>query len=84
MALDSNKIVATGLVFEKVGPNDMVHNVRLGEDNVRVSIDVVYQPDANLPVLVVNADMITVGHALNSQVAWPKKDVRLEVEVIHT
>ena len=62
----------------------MVHHVRLGENNVHVSIDVVYQPDANLPIPVLNADMITVSHALNSQVAWPKKYVRLDVEVIHT
>ena len=81
--MDSNIIVAEGLVFEKVGPNDTVHHVSLGEDNVRVSIDIVHNPNANLPVPVVSADMITLKDALNSQVAWPKKYVLLDVEVIH-
>ena len=84
MASDSNIIVVEGLVFEKVGPNDLVHNVSLGEDNVRVSIDLVHNPDANLLVPVVSADMITVKDARNSQVAWPKKDVLLGVELIQT
>ena len=83
MVLDSNIIVAAGLVFEKFEPNDTVHHMSLGEDNVRVSIDKVYHPDTNLPIPVANADMMTVKDALGSQVAWPKKHVLLDVEVMH-
>ena len=84
MASDLNIIVTEGLAFEKVGPNDLVHHVSLGEDNVLVSIDIVHNLDANLPILVVSSNMITIKDACNSQVAWPKKYVLLGVEVIQT
>lgn len=73
--------MAAGFIFAKVGPKDKVHNVYLGENNVRVSIDSIYTPNAYLPIPVDNADMITVKDSHGSHVAWPKNFVLLEVEV---
>lgn len=82
MALGCNKnIVAAGLVFEGAGPNDKIHHARLGDKHRRVSIDVVYSPDAHLPVPVFHADMITLKDAHRSHVAWPTELVLLDMEV---
>lgn len=75
----STNVVATGLYFEKVGPNDTLHCKPLGENNVRVSVNVMYSPDCNLPIP--NAEMTTLKDAYQSHVAWPKKFVLLEDEV---
>ncbi|KAF9605343.1 hypothetical protein IFM89_016108 [Coptis chinensis] len=65
-------IVAKGKVHEKTGPLEKIHNIPLGEHNVRVSIDCVLCPDSPLPIPV--RDVLTaILDAQNSFVAWPEK-----------
>ncbi|XP_058201697.1 uncharacterized protein LOC131316371 isoform X2 [Rhododendron vialii] len=66
-----DNIVAHGTMFEKVGPEEPLHTVPLGEANVRVSIDFVIQKDAILPVPIVG-ELYVVGDATGYHVAWPK------------
>ncbi|KAF5943770.1 hypothetical protein HYC85_017847 [Camellia sinensis] len=64
-------IVAHGTVYEKIKPNEAIHMVPLGESNVRVSIEVVIQKDALLPIPI-SDEMLIVGEAVRFFVAWPK------------
>ena len=82
MALNSRaNVVASGVFFDRISPNDTIHNVRLGDNYIRVSIADVHSPEAYLPVPVPNADMYVVKDAHNSHVAWPKEFVLPCVEV---
>lgn len=77
LALGSkNKIVAKGKVYGKTGPLEKIHNISLGEHNVRVSIDCVLCPDSPLPIPV-HGILTTILDAHNSFVAWPEKWVIL-------
>lgn len=69
------------MVFEKIGPNEKIHNVELGEHNVRVSITKALYPNASLPVPVYG-EMEIVEDAIGSLVAWPKEFVLSGLEVI--
>ncbi|KAH7838044.1 hypothetical protein Vadar_021409 [Vaccinium darrowii] len=66
-----NNIVANGTMFEKVGPNELLHTTPLGEDNMRVSIDVVKIREALLPIPI-PGEAVTVGEAVGCHVAWPR------------
>ncbi|XP_028096532.1 uncharacterized protein LOC114296432 [Camellia sinensis] len=63
--------VAHGTVYERIEPNEPIHTVPLGESNVRVSIEVVIQKDAPLPIPI-SDEMLIVGEAVGFFVAWPK------------
>ncbi|KAH7857346.1 hypothetical protein Vadar_011573 [Vaccinium darrowii] len=71
-----DNIVAIGKMFEKVGPEEVVHTVPLGDANVRVYIDFVIKKDAILPVPIVG-EVYIVGEATGYYVAWPKNLVLL-------
>jgi hypothetical protein len=58
-----------------------IHNVTLGEHNLRVSITKAISPSAILPVPV-RGEMETVNEAVGSIVAWPKEFVLSVLEVI--
>lgn len=75
-----DNIVAHGTMFEKVGPEEPLHTVPLGEANVRVSIDFVIQKDAILPVPI-PGEMYVVGDATGYHVAWPKNLILFGNEV---
>ncbi|XP_062021676.1 uncharacterized protein LOC133738229 [Rosa rugosa] len=53
--------------------NQKIHGVPLGEDNVRVSVIGTIVHDALLPFPVKDADIVTVGDAIGTCVAWPRK-----------
>ncbi|XP_058195235.1 uncharacterized protein LOC131311701 isoform X1 [Rhododendron vialii] len=75
-----NNIVALGTMFWKSGPNELLHTVPLGEDHMRVSIDVVKVKDALLPIPI-SEEVATVGDAVGWFVAWPKDLIFFAPEV---
>ena len=77
-----DNIVAHGELFEKVGPEEVVHTVPLGDAYVRVYIDFVIKKkkDAILPVPIAR-EVYIVGEATGYYVAWPKNLVLLADEV---
>lgn len=77
---DITNIVAKGTRFERKGDQDRVHNVLLGANHVRVSVDEVFKENALLPVPV-GDELVTVQSARGSQVAWPKDFVLNDIEV---
>lgn len=81
MAVGSlDNIVAHGTVFEKLGPEEPLHTVPLGEANFRVCIDFVIEKDAILPVPI-PGEVNIVGEATGYHVAWPKNLILLGNEV---
>lgn len=52
--------------------SNTVHGAPLGEGNVRVSIDIANKEEALLP-FPVRDELITVGQAVGSHVAWPQE-----------
>ncbi|CAL5321822.1 unnamed protein product [Camellia sinensis] len=64
-------IVAYGAVYERIEHNEAIHTVPLGESNVRVSVEIVIQKDAPLPIPIPD-EMLIVGEAVGFFVAWPK------------
>ncbi|KAM5573609.1 hypothetical protein ABKV19_013246 [Rosa sericea] len=76
LAIDRvENIVAYGTVIQvnvEEG-NEKIHGVPLGEDNVRVSVIGTIVHDALLPFPVKDADIVTVGDAIGTCVAWPRK-----------
>lgn len=82
LALGSkDNIVAKGTVYQKVGLDEKIHTVALGKDNVRVSISVVLDSSAFLPIPV-PGEYTTVGSAIGVPVAWPKKFVITEMQTM--
>lgn len=80
LALESKEnIVAKGFVFAKVGVDEKIHTVALGDANVRVSISVALDGGALLPVPV-GDEYITVESAIGVPVAWPKELVITEIQ----
>lgn len=76
-------IVAHGTMFERVGPDEKIHTVLLGPDNVRVSVDFVIDESALLPITSGGVDATTVGEALGHHLPWPKKLVLVDYKVEH-
>ncbi|KAL5714941.1 hypothetical protein ACHQM5_016836 [Ranunculus cassubicifolius] len=77
LALGSkNNIVAKGSVFPKMGPDERLHTVPLGEENLRVSIAYPIQKTALLPIPF--DEYTTVGSAMGVPLAWPKEFVIIE------
>ncbi|PRQ47017.1 putative transposase, Tnp1/En/Spm [Rosa chinensis] len=76
LALDRvENIVAYGTVIQvniEEG-NQKIHGVPLGEDNVHVSVVGTIVHDALLPFPMKDADIVTVGDAIGTCVAWPRK-----------
>ncbi|KAL6276925.1 hypothetical protein ACE6H2_020526 [Prunus campanulata] len=64
-------LVASGTIVEINVLNQLVHNVPLGEGNIRVAVNCALQGDSPLPIPVKGV-LETVGDAIGSQVAWPQ------------
>lgn len=62
-------VVAEGQIIDT--SSTVLHGRPLNPDHSRVSIIIVLDADALLPVPI-NEELETVGHALNTIVAWPK------------
>ncbi|XP_028096032.1 uncharacterized protein LOC114295933 [Camellia sinensis] len=73
-------IVAHGTMYERTGPQEVIHTVLLEKFNVRVSVDVAIVKDAPLPIPIPE-EMTIVGEAIECQVAWPKKFILVNNEV---
>lgn len=53
-------VVAYGTIVSEGGPNVMLHNVSLGEGNFKVSVDVVLDEGAKLPIPVKSGPTIVI------------------------
>ncbi|KAK9949471.1 hypothetical protein M0R45_004990 [Rubus argutus] len=71
-----NNVVSHGTIIEVDAANHTVHGVPLGEGNIRVAIDAALDEQALLPIPVTE-ELVTVGQAVGSHVAWPKHLVKL-------
>ncbi|KAI9196224.1 hypothetical protein LWI28_022076 [Acer negundo] len=67
----NDNIVAHGTIMASDDPFDTIHGIPISDENVRVSIDVAIKPSALLPFSVCD-ELLTVGEAVGSYVAWPK------------
>ncbi|XP_042423020.1 uncharacterized GPI-anchored protein At1g61900-like [Zingiber officinale] len=54
------------------GPNVMLHNAPLGEGNLKVSVDVVLQEEAELPIPLKSGPTVMID-AVGTVVGWPKE-----------
>ncbi|XP_028089195.1 uncharacterized protein LOC114289635 [Camellia sinensis] len=72
-------IVAHGMMYERIEPNEAICTVPLGESNVRVLIQVAIQKDAPLPIAIPD-EMLIIGQAVGFFVAWPKNLVFVDDE----
>lgn len=77
-----NNIVSHGTIIEVDAENHTVHGVPLGEGNIRVAIDAALDEQALLPIPVTE-ELVTVGQAVGSHVAWPKHLVKLMDEEVN-
>lgn len=71
-----DNVVSHGTIIEVDAVNHTVHGVPLGEGNIRVAIDTALDEQALLPIPV-TGELVTVGQAVGSHVAWPKRLVKL-------
>lgn len=65
-----NNIVAYGTVVEM--KSETIHGVPLAKDCLRVSIDMATNVAALLPIPV-GDELVNVGQAVGSHVAWPRE-----------
>ncbi|KAL6495087.1 hypothetical protein OROGR_030769 [Orobanche gracilis] len=78
---DRGDIVAKAIVYERIGADDTLHSVPLGEAIVRVCIhSFVQEKRKELLPIPINEDIMTIENALTMFVAWPKKWVIIENE----
>lgn len=77
-----NNVVSHGTIIEVDAANHTVHGVPLGEGNIRVAIDASLDEQALLPIPVTE-ELVTVGQAVGSHVAWPKHLVKLMDEEVN-
>ena len=72
-----DNIVALGHVQESTS-STIIHGRELGEHNLRVSVEVVLDATALIPIPNPDDDARLVGDALGSHLAWPKMLVIFE------
>ncbi|XP_042436956.1 uncharacterized protein LOC122022917 [Zingiber officinale] len=69
---NKGNVVAYGTIVSDGGPNVMLHNAPLGEGNLKVSVDVVLQEEAELPIPLKSGPTVMVD-AVGTVVGWPKE-----------
>ncbi|XP_042437160.1 uncharacterized protein LOC122023136 [Zingiber officinale] len=74
-------VVAYGTILSEGGPNILIHHVPLGEGNFKVSIDVVLDEGAKLPIPIPSGPTI-INDAIGTIVAWPKELVILPTKKV--
>ncbi|KAF9595261.1 hypothetical protein IFM89_038264, partial [Coptis chinensis] len=68
-----SNIVAKGKVYVELGPETKLHNVPLGPNNARVSVDKILEGKDHVALPIpVRDELVILKDALGSQVAWPK------------
>ena len=63
------RMVGKGIRYIESTPT--LHNCPLPSDYVKVRVDFASEEDALLPVPIEDAEIMTVGQALGTYVAWP-------------
>jgi hypothetical protein len=59
-----------------------IHGVTLGEENVRISVEVPIKEDAYLPIPNIAGDIFTVKQAIGTHIAWPRHLVLMSHEEV--
>ncbi|KAF9619097.1 hypothetical protein IFM89_005111 [Coptis chinensis] len=76
-----SNIVAKGKVYVELGPETKLHNVPLGPNNARVSVDKILEGKDHVALPIpVHDELVILNDALGSQVAWPKHLVLKGIE----
>ena len=75
-------MVASGQVDNRSNISNKVHNRSIPSGHAKVSINVVYESDAPLPVPNEDDDQYTVGAALGTYVAWPISLIDMNYKVL--
>ncbi|KAF9607735.1 hypothetical protein IFM89_000082, partial [Coptis chinensis] len=76
-----SNIVAKGKVYVELGPETKLHNVPLGPNNARVSVDKILEGKDHVALPIpVRDELVILKDALGSQVAWPKHLVLKGIE----
>ncbi|KEH18428.1 hypothetical protein MtrunA17_Chr2g0305931 [Medicago truncatula] len=73
------RIVAKGMVHNILG--DKLHHKPLPVGYLKVSIDIAFEKDAELPIPDDDADIRLVGDAIGTYVAWQRNLISLNLEV---
>lgn len=68
---ESSQKIGKGICYANLSAT--LHNRPLPLNHVKVRVDFAYDENAPLPVPLEDADIITVGQAIGTFVAWPKK-----------
>ena len=68
-------------ILSEGDPNILIHHVPLGEGNFKVSIDVVLDEEAELPIPIRSGPTI-VNDVIGTIVAWPKELVILPTKKV--
>ncbi|KAF9623081.1 hypothetical protein IFM89_036478 [Coptis chinensis] len=80
-----SNVVAKGIVYEELGPKTKLHNVPLGPNNARVSVDKILGGKDHVALPIPFRDeLVILKDALGSQVAWPKHLVLKGIETKKT
>ncbi|KAF9598801.1 hypothetical protein IFM89_031469, partial [Coptis chinensis] len=76
-----SNVVAKGIVYEELGPETKLHNVPLGPNNARVSVDKILGGKDHVALPIPFRDeLVILKDALGSQVTWPKHLVLKGIE----
>ncbi|KAF9621617.1 hypothetical protein IFM89_024563 [Coptis chinensis] len=75
-----SNIVAKGKVYVELGPETKLHNVPLGPNNARQTVDKILEGKDHVVLPIPVHEMVILKDALGSQVAWPKHLVLKGIE----
>ncbi|XP_014493412.1 uncharacterized protein LOC106755715 [Vigna radiata var. radiata] len=59
---------------------DTLHGRPLPKGHVKVSIDIALEPNVSLPIPIDDDDMMTIGQAIGTFVAWPMNFIQISDE----
>ncbi|BAT95929.1 hypothetical protein VIGAN_08277400 [Vigna angularis var. angularis] len=60
--------------------SDTLHGRSLPKGHVKVSIDIALEPNVSLPIPIDDDDMMTIGQAIGTFVAWPMNFIQISDE----
>lgn len=61
--------------------SDTLHGRPLPKGHIKVSIDIALEPNVPLPIPIDDDDMMTIGQAIGTFVAWPMNFIQICDEV---
>ena len=74
------RIVAEAIVYRQ---GTMVHHIKIGEDQLKVSVTLVRDGEANADLPFPNDEVVKLGNALGSFILWPRELVSTTPLVKH-